>query len=296
MITIAIPCFNTDKNYIKTAIDSVCAQSCSNWVLHVVDGNPRADSALQFLCESYSSDQIRYLRNPDDHSMAGNWNFAFDSANTELVSLLHDDDFLDPTYVAEMLILAKKHHLASAYFCDVDIVDSNSRVSNTFVDVVKTIIRPKYHEVTLSGDVGLSALLKGCFIYCPTIVFRKSKLPSSPFKSKWAMVTDLQFYADVLISGGSIIGSAKKLFSYRRHEGNQTVLLTATRRRFEEELCFYRSLCAETAQLGWHKSLFHCRYQPIIRLHILYQAAKELMHLRIKRVKELLILSFSKAR
>ncbi|MEO2267244.1 glycosyltransferase [Pseudoalteromonas sp. YIC-656] len=290
----AIPCYRSDPEKLKSAVQSVLEQSSGDWTLHLVDGNQQPDPFLHQLVKRCSSSSVHYVRNETDRSMAGNWNFAFASAKTELVVLLHDDDFLAPDYISEMVDLTTRHPNASAYFCDVNLVNDDGVKTSTLADTIKSHIRPNTDEIELVGDSGLASLLKGCFIFCPTIVYRKSKLPNQPFDNTWQMVTDLQFYVQCLINNKSIVGTGKKLFYYRRHSCNQTAILTDNLLRFKEELNLYDRLIPELTHAGWSRSLFHAKYKVIIRLHLLYRATIELLKGRLSKVKQIIALAASR--
>lgn len=269
-------------------------QDCDMWKLILVDGNYSPDKNLEAFVSRIDDKRVSYRYNNLDRSMAGNWNFALNVAETDLVCLLHDDDFLEHGYTKHMLKLAKDFPLANGYFCSVNVVSGRGERVFTLADTIKKIIQPKPgNEIILNGDQGLSHLLRGCFIYCPTFLYRKSMLSSSPFNSDWSMVTDLKFYTDILLKDGIIVGDRLKLFNYRRHTNNQTSKLTFSASRFEEELVFYDSLRKTLKTRGWSCSYFHARYKLIIRLHLVVEMIKAILNGDIRRLRKLFRLFFS---
>lgn len=288
MITFAIPCYNSNYIYLRHAIDSVLAQDCNQWKLIIVDGNKMPDSNLEKLVLSLKHGSVLYRYNEADKSMAGNWNFCFEVADTELVCLLHDDDFLSISYTREMLKLTEKKPSASAYFCSVNLINAQNKRAYALADCVKEVIKPKGELVVLAGDNGLASLLKGCYIYCPSLVYRKSMICSAPFDSNWSMVTDLKFYTEALLNGGNIVGTSDRLFNYRRHNNNQTAILTDDLQRFKEELDVYDSLLPILSMKKWKRSYYQANLKIIIRFHLLFQLLKSLLKCDFHRVNKVL--------
>jgi len=287
-LTICIPAYNVNQLYIKRAIKSVENQSSNNWQLYVVDGSDIQDIALKQYVDSLQNKKIQYLRNEKDRSMAGNWNYSFDHAKSELVTLLHDDDYLSPKYVENMLEVAEEFDGSAAYFCDVSIVNEHNRRAFSVADFIKRFIKPRGCIIHLSGDEGLASILNGCYIFCPTICYRKSKLSYSPFSNKWKMVTDLKFYLDVLSEQSVITGINQKLYFYRRHKQNQTSKMTESLDRFKEESDLY-DVIASLPLKDWPKSISKASKKRIIKLHLWYRVFKSVINFDISKARRQLM-------
>lgn len=275
-VSVCIPTYNPNIEYIRLAIDSVIKQSVEDWQLFIIDGAKKTSPRLKKLVDEFDDNRVRYRFNDGDKSMAGNWNFAVDCAETEFVTLLHDDDIWEANYLAKMLKLAQENPFSAAYFCGASLIDHVGRSTMTVADKVKGILTPNKTVTHLNGDTGLSSLLSGCFIFCPTVLYRKSKLRKVQFSSHWKMVTDFQLYYDLLTRGNTISGTNAKLYRYRRHKNNQTALLTASLERFKEEVEFYR-MVAESVDRGWTMSIAKSKKMTIIKLHLTYVLLKALL-------------------
>ncbi len=280
MITIAIPCYRPNLDYLEQAINSVMNQSLDCYELLIVDGDETPNQELQKLAMKYKNISLRYIYNTNDRTMAGNWNFAITSSQTDLVTLLHSDDLLCADYILKMKSLADSSPDVSAFFCGATIVDEASKKMTSFPDLVKNFIRPRTKFIALQGEQGIISLLKGCYIFCPTICYRKSLLGKCVFNKKWKMVTDFQFYIDLLVVGKKILGVHDKLYCYRRHKENQTSKLTVTCDRFTEEVAIYNQV----------SNLFSARSKVkrtaskkrIIKLHLLFLIVKNMLFFRFK--------------
>ena len=68
----------------------------------------------------------------------------------------------------------------------------------------------------------MKALMRGNFVMCPTLCFRKSVLGSERFAEEWRQVQDLEFTTRLLMAGREIVGSRRAAYAYRRHPESAT--------------------------------------------------------------------------
>jgi glycosyltransferase involved in cell wall biosynthesis len=275
-ITFAIP-FYKNCEYLRRALNSVLAQQRSDWVCLVADDHGPEPEA-KALVEGFSDARISYVRFDQNAGLAGNWNRCLQLAKTPLVTLLHSDDELLPNYANIMLDAVTRHPAAAAFFCDALIIDTQSQETFSVPDYVKKWIKPKSKgDLILAGDHGLSALLKGNFIMCPTLCFHIAQLASKQFDPRWKMVLDLAFIANQLFADRKIIGVQDVAYAYRRHESNQTSLLTASRERFHEEMGLYHELSVQAGVMDWSMSHRVAAQKNIIKLHLGYSTLKNML-------------------
>jgi hypothetical protein len=160
-------------------------------------------------------------------------------------------------------------------------------------DEVKKVIRPKTQDdIVTVGEEGLQSLMRGAWIFCPTLCFRKSKFPSDGFSQRWRMVLDLDLTSRVLLSGGVLVGTPRVSYRYRRHATNQTSLLTAELTRFREEIAILDEVADECDLHGWSHAARIARRKMIVRLHLGYQAVRSLARLRLPTAGRMLIAGF----
>src|SRR5262249_34364804 len=139
--------------------------------------------------------------------MVGNWNRCLDLAETDLVTLLHADDELRPDYTDVMLQAAQAHPEAAAFFCQADIIDERGRCRFSFPDWFKRRLVPNRHgTVILRGEPALRALLRGNFIMCPTLCYRKCIVGNRRFIGAWRFAQDMYLTTQLLMEGETLIG------------------------------------------------------------------------------------------
>jgi glycosyltransferase involved in cell wall biosynthesis len=99
-VSIGMPVRNGQK-YITEAIDSIRAQTFTDWELIVCD-NASTDATGQIAREYAASDpRVRYHRNEQDIGPAGNHNLGFELARGEYFRWHAHDDLIAPDYLAK---------------------------------------------------------------------------------------------------------------------------------------------------------------------------------------------------
>lgn len=282
-ITFAIPYF-TNLHYLREAIASVQAQTIDNWELLIVDDcGPEPPDEL---VEQLGDPRIRCTHNMVNLGLAGNWNECIRQSTAPLVTLLHSDDRLLPTYGAAIIDNARRHPDVAAFFTGTTIIGADGEPARSLPDFVKRFARrpPGNHRV--AGDEALAAVLANNYIFCPTLCYRTALVGTQPFDARWAFVLDLDNITRLLLNGHTLYGIRAPLYQYRRHRSNQTSLLTANATRFTEEIALYREVSAAATAIGWHHSAGTAHHRWMVRTHLLLQSFNDLLHMRLAAAKE----------
>lgn len=215
--------------------------------------------------------------------MASNWNHCIKNASGDFIIFLHADDELAPGYFSLIEELQKSEPDSSAWYCGVSIINESGEEITTAADSVKKLITPNRQPLNLQGDKGLSLLLRGCFIYCPTVCFRATVLRSYEFDNTKKMVADLDLYARMLVDGLKISGTNEVGYLYRRHSANTSLLLTRKVIRFSEELALYDDLKYSLPRSMWRRSRCQAGLKIMPKLHILFELTMSLARFEVRR-------------
>ena len=289
-ISFAVPYYSAPE-YLREALESLLSQTHLNWEAVVVDD--ASPNSVADLIAEFNDRRITYVRNETNLGLATNWNKALALTNAPLVCILHSDDLLEPQYASTMVDLMTTNPDATAGHCRVSIIGADGLPRRTLTDAVKQVIQPKAKGLVVSvGEDGLASMLRGSWIYCPTLCFRRSHLPSVPFDNSWRFMLDFDLIARIFLNGQQIIGTTSKLYRYRRHDGAQTRVLTNELTRFEEELAFYGQMYRAAKERQWLTAQRHAKRATVIRLHLLLQIAARLVRLRFASAARALRLVF----
>lgn len=275
-VTFAIP-FYTGIDYLSRALRSILAQHDTSWEAVVCDDG--TEQRVEEVVRACGDGRIRYLRNPQNLGMARNFNRCIDVAETDLVTVLHADDELMPTYAGTMREAAARYPDAAALFCRAEIIDERGEPRFSLTDAVKDVLlnpSPRA-ELVLEGEPGIRALLKGNFIMAPTLCFRKRVLGSRRFPEGFKFVMDWEFTTRLLLDGDSLVGLPERCYGYRRHEENATSRYTRTQLRFREESAYYDRMKQAAAERGWDTCVRIASQKRMVKLNVMYRALKNLV-------------------
>lgn len=280
-LAIAVP-FYSGLEYLREALESARAQSDGGWTLTVVDDSPEKRGVRE-LVESFGDARLAYLANDGNLGMVACWNRCLSEVEpaAELVTLLHADDRLLPGYVAAMQWLAAVQPRAAALFCAARTIGANGRERFSLQDDVKRFLVPRGGvAVELRGEAGVRALMRGNFVVCPTLCFRRSVLGARRFEPRWRQVQDLELLTRLLFEGETLAGLREAHYAYRRHDANATARQTESLLRFEEEFAVFDAIAARAETLGWSRAARTSRKKTILRLHLGWRTLSELARLR----------------
>lgn len=279
-ITFSIP-YYSGIDYLKRAIESVLAQEDPNWRCVVADDS--SDPSVEGVVAEVGRGRVRYVKNPKNLGIGGNFNQGIDLAETDLVTLLHADDELLPSYTGTLRAAADRYPNAAAIFCRAEIIGPNSEPCFSLADYVKKFLNPAEHrEFVLEGEHGVRALLRGNFIMAPTLCFRKSVLGARRFPIAYKFVLDWELTTSLLLDGEALVGIPDRCYRYRRHFANATEQLTKTQQRFREESEFYDRIRDKAIARGWDTCARLATEKRFIKLNIAYRALKSAALLDLK--------------
>lgn len=275
-ITFAIP-FYRDAGLLARAVASVQAQTIDDWELVVVDDAGPDGPAAAALVASIDDVRARCIRHDDNAGLAGNWNRCLDVATAPMVTVLHADDELSPRYGELVLAARARHPQAAAVFCGAEIIDGDGRPMRSLPDTVKKIVSPRRGsgaDLVVQGDRGLASLMRGQYVFCPSLAYVRAEFGPLRFDERWRMVIDLALLSELLFTGRQLVGVPEVAYRYRRHGANQSAVLTADAdaTRFREEVAIHRAIAARATTIGWRHTARMAAVMPTVRLHAVYRA------------------------
>ena len=93
LVSILMNCYNGEK-YLQEAIDSVLAQTYTNWELIFWDNRSTDQSAEIF--KSYNDTRLKYFLTPEHTDLGGGRARAFQYLTGEFIAILDTDDIWFP--------------------------------------------------------------------------------------------------------------------------------------------------------------------------------------------------------
>lgn len=122
LVSIVVPCYKTDRVYLRELLDSVLAQNYDNWELLLMDASLEWD-AVANLAAAAHDERVRRIELPGNGGIVVNTNVGIQQAMGDYIAFLDHDDILEPDallhYVAALNKTAKDER-PQVLFCDED--------------------------------------------------------------------------------------------------------------------------------------------------------------------------------
>ncbi|MDR2929411.1 MAG: glycosyltransferase [Propionibacteriaceae bacterium] len=269
--------FYGDVALMKAAVRSVLGQYDRDLRLVVVDdGYP--DDSIPGWFESLGDDRVEYHRNEHNLGANGNYRKALTYVKNDLVVVMGADDIMLPNYTEWLRQAAAAHPKADIFQPGVVVIDENGAAGNGLTDSIKAVLRPRGHGVrVLSGERIATSLLRGDWLYFPSLGWRAEAILSNSFREGYDVVQDLMLVMDIIMKGGSLLLDDALAFCYRRHSGSDSSVRAVAGSRFAEERRAFLVLADETQKLGWNHAARVARLHLSSRLHAASLAPKALL-------------------
>ena len=232
LVSIITPCYNGAK-YISETIDSVLAQTYTQWEMIIIDDGSKDNSAEIVKNYMEKDDRIKFLQQENAGSAAAR-NNGIRNAEGQYIALLDADDLWEPEFLQEQIAFMTEKDAVCVY-CSYKCIDENS---NEILNPV--ICRP---EIT-TKDMMVTNYI-GCLSGLYSIERHGKIYLREELKS---LRDDYAFWLDIVKLENKAYGNQKLLARYR-------VLATSTtgnkKKLIKKQYRFYR----DYLKLGVFKSL-----------------------------------------
>lgn len=290
LVSIIIPTFNR-AHLLGETLDSVLAQTYTNWECIVVDDGA-TDGTAALLANYIDKDsRFQYYKRPDTHLPGGNGarNYGFERSNGEFVQWFDDDDVMLPTFLnVKVQAFTKKVEMVICSGC---YVDNNLKNSKNINLKLKTFLFKDY-------------VLWQAQILTPSVLFRRTYLVDKLlFSNKIYRGQETEFFSRLFfkLSIENYVILNEFLFLYRQHDSTKTSLNTSyvSKFKYSQSVIFLGNLnraieikdkdlinyCFQTLLLHFYSSI---KFQDYITTRYIY---KELLPI-LKRNNFILFLEF----
>lgn len=199
-------CIKSLKNQTNKSKIIVCTSTPCDYISNI---------AKKYNLPIYVRDGISDIR--DD------WNFAYNCADAEFVTIAHQDDVYSKYYVETLtkkLNESKNHSDIIMYLTDyyplkagVRSKDINSKIRR----LLRSPLKVKYFSQSKWWRKMTLAL--GNSICCPTVTYNKKRLGDNVFTSEYKFNIDWDTFLKLAKLNGRFIYTAKPMVGYRVHDG-----------------------------------------------------------------------------
>lgn len=218
---IAIPTLNR-PDFVRQAVQSVRDQTFQDWRILLSDNASQPDSAasVRAYIEGLQDPRIGYWLQPKNIREYGNCCWLFEQCREPYFMVLHDDDQLDPSYLAQALHRLQASPELACFFANARLMDAQGVVS---AERTLNYRVARGREGQAAGPMQiLEPLLRTGFIPISGTVFRHAALQASGFVDDdcfglWPF--ELNLLMRLGECGGLAWFADEALVRYRFHDG-----------------------------------------------------------------------------
>jgi len=224
-LTVFILSYNR-PDFIREAVKSLLVQTLQPESIVILD-NCSSDENLREIMK-LSGKKVSVVTTPINHPSLWNYERAIDLASsaykTKYIYIMHDDDRILPSFLEQMIDLLEKNPSYSAATCKGYLIDpSGKRTGNFFrSNKAKDLIFHSQSEVALG-------YAKGDGVAFPFVVIRNGTIQRVNRSAGLGIVDDMACMCR-LANIGPMIKSHLKLFEYRVHESQESMLIDSSLR------------------------------------------------------------------
>lgn len=209
LVSVIVPAYDVAE-YIGEALDSVLAQTLTNYEIIVInDGSPDTE-ALEKALAPYQS-RIVYLKQ-ENRGVSAARNRGISAARGPLIAFLDGDDTWLPEYLQIQVARIQADPTIDVLYPNVMMFGDSSEAGEEFMAIC-----PSNGEVTFER-----LLLQECNVSNCSIARRETIMRAGLFDESLRSVEDFDLWLRVIKQGGRIVYHRDVLARYRRRHGSLT--------------------------------------------------------------------------
>ncbi len=262
--SIVIPTYN-GATYIEEAIQSALQQQRQADEIIVSDDNS-SDKTLA-ICEKYK-DRIKiYTHSQGPSGFVNGWNNAIAHATCDYISILHQDDRLEPDFLKEIERAIYKYPSVKHLFSPCNYIDENGEICQT-ADYCNGEISlyDRIAYIEAYQQIGYPHIHR-----CPGVVTHRSIFQKCRYRTEAGHIADDDFFYRVG-EYTDVVGVLKPLAAYRLHTSSETGrlkshdLIRRLAKDYVFQLNYWRNNPMRTSQLWKYmlKYAVHFAWEELI--------------------------------
>ena len=213
-------CAYKENPFLASTVESLLAQDAP---CPVIISTSTPNGSIDAVAQRYG---VPVVVNPDPRGAASDWNYGYDAADTTLVTIAHQDDHYDSSYLSTMLEAVNRYDADDLQlaFSDYYEIRNGERVDENALLRIKRILNAplSLHAFNGSRFVKRRVLSLGNPICCPAVMLVKQNLGSSVFDEVYKNSCDYKTWVDLAAVPGRFVYVPKCLMGHRIYEESST--------------------------------------------------------------------------
>jgi hypothetical protein len=221
---------HNSARFIKTALDSVCAQTFQDWELLISD-DASTDKTEDVVAPYLSDRRIRYVLQRENLKQANNWAFTIANTSAPILTTLHADDAWEPDALQTFADAFQKQSDLDLAWANWDYYDADLKVRQRSAPVTV----PK--EMT-GQDACVWLLDNNHALPSASAFTREAAQRAGPPDPRFGMVCDRRYYLQLAMASRRCRAIPKVLVRYRQNVGGVTSVFSTSGRLQDEMIVF----------------------------------------------------------
>jgi glycosyltransferase involved in cell wall biosynthesis len=139
LVSIVIPIYNQNSDYLRQCLNSALAQTYSN--IEIIASDNHSTNEVLSILQGYQDKRLKIVRPPEHLPITPHFQWLSEQAQGEYISFLCSDDWLEETCIAELVHIVHPNPNVVAGFCNVKLWSKG--VLSNFVYIQKGIFPSK---------------------------------------------------------------------------------------------------------------------------------------------------------
>lgn len=228
--------------------DSVFLEECVKSLL-----NQTTKSNI-IICTSTPSDFIKaiadkytikiFINSNQGMGIGVDWNFAYETAKTRYVTLVHQDDIYMPKYLEKVHVKAESIPDNLITFTNYIEIHNGKMVDYRLILFIKRLLLFPFWVLSKwdSPFVKKLILVLGNPVSCPSVMYNKSNLPDFRFVENMKTNLDWEAWLRLSEKKGAFLFVSDKLVAHRIHNESETSNTIANDYRLKEDELMYQKI------------------------------------------------------
>lgn len=233
-------CAYKESPFLSECIESLKAQTVISTII-MVTSTPC--EYIENIAKEYS---IPLFINNKEKGISADWNFGISKANTQYVTVAHQDDVYDKTYTVNCISEMERYKNPIIFFTDYcELRNGKKTLNNRLLRVKRLMLCPlaitfrKKSIFAASKWVRRRILSMGNPICCPSVAFNMKNIKGEIFRIGMKSNVDWEAWDILSRQKGSFIYCKKKLTFHRIHDQSTTSELIADNGRTAEDFLMF---------------------------------------------------------
>lgn len=234
-------CAYKDSPYLEECLRSLTKQSVPTNII-VCTSTP--SPYIEGLAGKYGLPV--YVRDGES-DIQEDWNFAYDTADTQFVTIAHQDDVYGKDYARTLFEKRKRYADMSVFFCSYEAIKGTRVEPHERSSMVKRLL---CLPVSVTALADLRFLKKSCLclgnsMSCPMITYNKNIVGPTPFRSELKYALDWEMNWKLACGPGRFVYVRRPLGFYRIHEGATSKEFIVNHKKEQEDMLMFRRFWPE---------------------------------------------------